>query len=105
MPFWLVKLSVSPVMKPDETSTDALARLPLLSWSLKVSVLSSVTGVPPPSKITVEPAVTVGGTWFISMRLVSPPLPLLVLPSLTTQLMRRKSKPLELGSPFVGLKL
>ena len=80
-----MKSSVSPDRKPDETDTVAPLNWPLLSTSLTVSPLSSVTGPPPPVNVTVPPAVTVGATCTVSRVLAAPPVPVMVLPSLTTQ--------------------
>ena len=71
MPFWLVKFSVSPDSKPEPIDTVAPVRLPPLSGSLTVNVPSSVTGEPPPSNVTVPPAVTVGATCTVSSVLVA----------------------------------
>ena len=107
MPFWLVKFSVSPDRNPVLIVTVAPVRLPALSGSLTVRVPSSVTGEPPPSKVAVPPAVTVGATCTVSSVLVDVLLvPLLVEPSVTVQLMvRAVSPPPPVGSPFDGLKL
>ena len=107
MPFWLVKLSVSPETKPVLMVTKALDRLPLLSGSVTVTVLSSVTGEPPPSNVTLAPAITVGGVCVVSSVLVPVLLvPLLVEPSVTDQLIVREVSVSPLvGSPLLGLKL
>ena len=104
MPFWLVKFSVSPEMKPDVIDTVAPVSLPPLSTSVTVSVPSSVTGEPPPVKVAVPPAVTTGGDVHGVERAGRRSLvPLLVLPSLTVQLMVRVvSPPPPVGSPLLG---
>ena len=102
-----MKFSESPDSKPELILTVAPVRLPALSASVTVKVPSSVTGEPPPSKVAVAPAVTVGATCTVSSVLVEVLLvPLLVEPSVTVQLMvRLVSPPPPVGSPLVGLKL
>ena len=105
MPFWLVKLSVSPLRKPPATDTWASVRLPLLSTSFTVSALSSVTGVLlPPVNCTSAPALTVGATCTVPTVLVTAAE--VAVPSLPDQLMvREASTPPLVGSPLLGLKL
>src|ERR1700761_826733 len=92
MPFCVLKFSASPETKPLEIETVAPLRLPPLSLSLSVRPLSSVTALPPPLKVTDgEPAVTTGATC-ATVQEVEPVLlvPLLLLPSDTTQLSARE---------------
>ena len=89
MPFWLVKPSMSPGMKPP-TLTEAPTSTPPLFGSETVTAGSSRTGAPPPGNDTVPPAVSVGRAW-ISVMVVVPTLltPALVLPSVTVQFSKR----------------
>jgi hypothetical protein len=99
----LVKFSVSPVIGL-AIVTVALDSTPPLSTSLTVSPVSSATGDPPPSNVTVAPAVTVGFTCTVSRVLVT--VPELSTPSLTDQSMVRVvSLPPPVGSLSVGLTL
>ncbi len=111
MPLWPVKLSVSPAMKPPIV-TVAPVSVSLLSTSASfkgppsVDTPSSGTGEPPPMKVTVTPACTVGATCTVSRVLVPIATSLPLLPSLTVQLMVRVvSPPLGVGSPLAGEKL
>ncbi len=104
MPFWVVKFSVSPLMKPVPTSIVAPVRWPPLSGSLTVRVGSSATAASPPVNVTVPPAVTVGATCKVSSELV--PVLLAVTPSLTDQSMVRLVSPAPpVGSALLGLTL
>src|ERR1700733_12186314 len=106
MPFWLVKLKVSPLRKPAPIDTVAPARLPLLSTSLTINAPSSGTDAPPPVKVAVDPdGVTTGATCTVSSVLVAAVE--LATPSLTTKLMvlvvSLAAPPV--GSPLAGVKL
>ena len=90
MPFWVVKFSVSPVMKPVLIVTVAPVRLPPLSTSVSVgAALEHVTAVPPPLKVGL-PRRRDGRRHMRTSAsvLVVLLVPLLVLPSVTVQLMR-----------------
>ena len=104
MPLWLVKFSTSPERKFELIDTEAPVNWPLLSTSLTVSVPSSVTAEPPPSKVAVPPAVTVGAVW-LTVRLEVTVFDVAKL-SVPVQLMVREVSPPPLvGSALVGLKL
>ena len=104
---WLVKFRMSPLRKPLPIDTVAPARLPPLSTSLTVKAPSSVTAEPPPVKVAVAPAVTLGATCTVSSVLVAAMLlPLLVEPSVTVQsIVRLVCAPPPVGSPLAGVKL
>ena len=98
-----MKSSVSPDRKPPLIDTKAPVSLPALSTSATVKVPSSVTGEPPPSKVAVAPAVTVGAT--CTTVSVLPPVAELSPSSAVQAMVRLVAPPPWVGSPFAGLKL
>ncbi len=87
MPFWLVKLSVSPATKPpiDTVPLDKA----VLSASLTVRPESSTTAEPCAVKLTVAPAVTTGASSTAVMVTVLAAAVLLSAPSFACQVMVR----------------
>ncbi len=95
---WPLTDSLSTVWKPLLIVTVALARLPALSGTVSTTVLSSVTGLPPPVKVGVPSATMAGAVCTAVSVLVSAAE--FDVPSFTVQVMVRVvSPPPPVGSP------